>query len=297
MIIDPETNLIKSYTKSNWGGGSVYTKHKMASYFGRLSYNYAERYMFQFTLRRDGSSRFGPNNKWGTFPSFSLGWNATNESFFEKIKDAARLSSLKFRLSWGKNGNENIGDFGYTTLTAQGNNVFFGKTAVKHNGTKADKTANPSLKWEEVEQTDFGIDMNFFNNALTFTVDYFIKKTNGMIITMPIPSYVGETKPIGNVGDMENKGWEFELGYKWHIRDAKFAFKGNASYLKNTLKNLGNDVGYLEYDGIQGFSDAVARVREGFPPSTERDTILEFLTASKRGIVRAGDIHDKGAIE
>lgn len=263
VVIDPETSLIKSYTKSNWGGGGEYTNHTMSSYFGRISYNYAERYMFQATVRRDGSSRFGPNNKWGTFPSFSLGWNVTNEPFFEKVKNAARLNTLKVRFSWGKNGNESIGDFGYTTLTAQGNNVFFGKTAIKHNGTKADKTANPSLKWEESEQTDFGLDFAFFNNALTFTVDYFIKKTNDMIIEMPIPSYVGETKPIGNVGDMENKGVEFELGYKWHIGNARFAFKGNASYLKNTLKNLGNDTGYLEYDGIQGFSSRIARGENG----------------------------------
>ena len=265
VVLDEETGLIKSYTKSNWGGGSEYTEHTMASYFGRLSYNYAERYMFQATLRRDGSSRFGTNNKWGTFPSFSIGWNVTNEPFFQNFKEKANLTNLKVRLSWGKNGNESIGDFGYTTLTAQGNNVFFGKTAQKHNGTKADKTANPNLKWEESEQTDLGIDLGFFNNALTFTADYFIKKTNGMIITMPIPSYVGETKPIGNVGDMENKGFEFELGYKWHIADAHFAIKGNASYLKNTLKNLGNDTGYLSYDGIQGFSDAVARAENGKP--------------------------------
>ena len=265
VIIDPETGLIKSYTTSIWGGGSEYTNHTLASYFGRISYNYAERYMFQATVRRDGSSRFGPNNKWGTFPSFSLGWNVTNEPFFQNFKTKANMSNLKVRFSWGKNGNENIGDFGYTTLTAQGNNVFFGKTAIKNNGTKADKTANPSLKWEESEQTNFGLDLGFFHNALTLSVDYFIKKTNGMIITMPIPSYVGETKPIGNVGDMKNSGVEFELGYKWNIADAHFAIKGNASYLKNELVNLGNDTGYLTYDGIQGFSDAVARAENGKP--------------------------------
>ena len=200
--------------------GAPYVEHRLSSLFGRVSYNYDERYMLQATIRRDGSSRFGPNNKWGTFPSFSLGWNVTNEPFFQKAKEAAKLSNLKVRFSWGKNGNEQIGDFAYTVLTAMGNNVLFGNPVTKQSGSKATAIANPDLKWEESEQTDFGIDLGFFNNKLTFTVDYFIKKTNGMIIAMPIPSYVGENKPLGNVGDMENKGIEFELGYKFNIADA-----------------------------------------------------------------------------
>ena len=167
---------------------------------------------------------------------------------------------------WGKNGNDNIGDFRYTTLTSMGNNVLFGKDAIKFNGSKANGLPNADLKWEESEQTDLGLDFGFFNNALTFTVDYYSKKTNGMLMTMPIPSYVGETKPIGNVGDMENKGVEFELGYKWHIADAKFAVKGNATYLHNELTYIGLDDAYLEYDGIQGISGgSIARGVKGEP--------------------------------
>lgn len=243
--------------------GGPYTEHRMSSMFARLSYNYNERYMIQATIRRDGSSRFGINNKYGTFPSVSVGWNVTNEEFMADTREW--LSNLKVRASWGKNGNDNIAEFGYTSLTAMGNNVLLGKDAIKWNGSKAQRLANPDLKWEESEQTDLGIDLGFFNNALTFSADYYIKKTNGMIITMPIPSYVGETKPLGNVGDMENSGFEFELGYKWNIADAKFAVKGNATYLKNELKNLGNDTGYMDLDGIQGFSGGGTRGSNGQP--------------------------------
>ena len=243
--------------------GAPFVEHRMASLFGRLSYNYDERYMVQATVRRDGSSRFGPNNKYGIFPSFSAGWNVMNESFMEDTRDW--LSNLKIRFSWGKNGNDNIADFGYTSLTAMGNNVLFGKDAIKWNGSKASRLSNPDLKWEESEQTDIGIDLGFFNGALTASIDYYIKKTNGMIIEMPIPSYVGETKPLGNVGDMENKGVEFELGYKWNIGDAHFSVKGNATYLKNTLKNLGNDTGYIDLDGIQGLSGGGTRGSNGQP--------------------------------
>ena len=245
-----------------WGG--PYTEHRVSSLFARMSYNYDERYMVQATIRRDGSSRFGTNNKYGTFPSFSAGWNVMNEDFMKDTKNW--LTNLKLRASWGKNGNDNIGDFAYTTLTATGgtSNYYFGQNATMVYGSKANRLANEDLKWEESEQTNIGLDLGLWNNKLTFSVDYYVKKTNGMIIEMPIPSYVGEARPLANVGDMENSGWEFELGYKWNISDATFAVKGNAAYLKNELKNLGNSDGFLNY-GISQFSDGGTRAENGQP--------------------------------
>jgi TonB-linked SusC/RagA family outer membrane protein len=260
--VNAATGLAADGDRDGWGGPGV--KHTMSSLFARLSYNYGERYMFQGTVRRDGSSRFGSNNKYGTFPSVSLGWNVMNESFLKQTRDW--LNNLKVRFSWGKNGNDNIGDFRYTVLTQGGNNYGFGMAGGEKEVTssKANGLANPDLKWEESEQYDFGVDFGFLNNKLTFTVDWFKKKTNGMLKDMNIPSYVGESKPIGNVGDMENSGIEFELGYKWNIGDAHFAVKGNASYLKNKLKNLGNDTGFLNY-GISQFSDGGTRAENGQP--------------------------------
>ena len=262
--VDADGKLIGTpYAEYNgWGGPNV--EHRLSSLFGRISYNYDEKYMLQATVRRDGSSRFGPENKYGTFPSVSVGWNIMNEKFMEPTQDW--LSNLKFRASWGKNGSDNIDNFLYTVENVMGNNVLFGNPAIKQIGSKASTTANPSIKWEESEQTDFGLDFGFFNQALTLTVDYYIKKTNGMLMTMPIPSYVGESKPVGNVGDMENKGVEFELGYKWNISDARFAVKANATYTKNTLKNLGNESGFIDYDGVQGFTGgSLARGSNGMP--------------------------------
>ena len=176
------------------------------------------------------------------------------------------LSNLKLRASWGKNGIDNIPDFRFSTQTTTGgnNNYYYGKQAAMVYGSKSDHLANEDLRWEESEQTDLGLDFGFFNNQLTFSVDYYVKKTNGMIIQTPIPSYVGEEKPYANVGDMKNSGWEFELGYKWHISDANFSVKGNAAYLKNELKNLGNDTGFLNY-GISQFSDGGTRAENGQP--------------------------------
>jgi TonB-linked SusC/RagA family outer membrane protein len=261
-IRDVNGNITGAIIQKNVYGGP-YVNHTMSSLFGRLSYNYAERYMFQATVRRDGSSRFGANHKYGTFPSASIGWNIMNESFMKQTQDW--LSNLKIRASWGKNGNDNIGDFSYTVNSAMGDNVLFGQKATKFIGSKASGLANPDLKWEESEQTDFGVDLGFFNNALTFTADYYVKKTNGMLMTVPIPSYVGETKPTGNVGSMENKGVEFELGYKWHISDARFSVKANATYTHNELTNLGNDTGYMDVDGINGIAGGGTRAMNGQP--------------------------------
>lgn len=254
------SGLAEKGERDGWGGPS--NPHTLSSMFARLSYNYAERYMFQATVRRDGSSRFGVNNKYATFPSLSLGWNITSEPFMRKAPQW--LSNMKLRASWGKNGNENIDDFRYAVFTSTGNNYIFGKGESVVNGVKANGLSNPDLKWEESEQTDIGLDLGFMDNALTFSVDYYIKKTNGMLMTMAIPSYVGETKPIGNVGKMENSGVEFELGYKFRVSDAQFSIRGNASYLKNKLVNLGNDTGWAAYDSFQSVG-TITRAMNGEP--------------------------------
>lgn len=254
------SGLAEDGDRDGWGGPS--NPHTLSSLFARVSYNYAERYMLQATVRRDGSSRFGSNNKYATFPSFSLGWNATNESFMNNRPDW--LSNIKVRFSWGKNGNENIDDFRYIALTSTGANYIFGSSESVITGVTASGLANENLKWEESEQTDVGIDFGFFNNSLRFTVDYYYKRTNGMLMTMSIPTYVGEELPIGNVGTMENSGVEFELGYKFHIADAEFSINGNASYLKNKLINLGNDTGYANYDTFQGVG-TITRAMNGMP--------------------------------
>lgn len=234
----------------------------LASLFARASYNYDERYMLQVTVRRDGSSRFGANNHYAVFPSFSLGWNLTNEKFMQRRPDW--LTTTKVRLSWGKNGNENIGNFRYTVLTSAGNNAIFGASESVINGVKASGLANPDLRWEESEQLDLGLDFGFFNNALTFTADYYKKTTNGMLMTMNIPSYVGESKPIGNVGKMENSGLEMEIAYKFNVADWNFRVAGNATYLKNKLIEYGNDSGWANLDAFQG-AGTISRAQNGKP--------------------------------
>lgn len=234
---------------------------KLLSYFGRASYDYDGRYMAQVTVRRDGSSRFGANHKWATFPSFSVGWNLTNEKFLEGRPQW--WSNTKIRGSWGKNGNESIGDFAYTVMTNGNNNYYFGPEGSSQTyGSKASGLANPDLKWEESTQTDIGLDLGFFGNSLQFNIDWYKKRTTGMLMTMMIPTYVGETKPIGNVGTMDNTGVEMDLRWAHTFGDWEVNLGGNLSYVKNKLVNLGNSDGWRS-EVSQGTAGDIVRSMNG----------------------------------
>lgn len=234
------------------GWQSVYgyyhsTPYRLASYFARASYNYAEKYMLQATVRRDGSSRFGPNNKWGVFPSLSAGWNIKNE---ELMQNFDFISTMKLRASWGVNGNDSIGDMRYTTTMVGGNNYPFGTGGTENvqNGNKPNGLTNPNIKWEESVQTDLGFDLGFANNSLTLSIDYYTKETRGMLMEMQVPSYAGDSAPIGNVGNMINRGIELDLGYRGSAGELNYSINGNISYNTNELTYLGDESTYLTGD-------------------------------------------------
>ena len=215
--------------------------------------------MLQATVRRDGSSRFGPQNKWAIFPSVSVGWNVTNEAFLDGRPDW--FNYLKLRGSWGMNGNERIGNFAYTSLMNGNQNYYFGSGdhSTMQYGASSARIANPDLIWEESEQIDIGFDARFFNSSIIFGFDYFQKTTNGMLMDQPIPAYVGKGAPLANAGDMENSGYEFELTHKGNFGELKYSVSGNASYLENVLIDMGNESGEQIYEsaGASGVGDFV----------------------------------------
>ena len=231
--------------RNGWGSWNS-IPYRLASYFGRVSYNYDERYMAEVTFRRDGSSRFGDNNKWGNFPSVSAGWNIKNEAFME---NADWLSTLKLRASWGINGNDAIGNFVYAVYMNSGNNYIFGSggngSETVNLGSKPSGLANPDARWEESRQTDIGLDAGFFGNRFTLAVDWYSKKTAGMLLSMPVPSYSGDSAPIGNLGDMVNSGVEFEIGWRDAAGEFKYHISANATWNKNKLTYLGDDSTHL----------------------------------------------------
>ncbi len=241
------------------GGGWETPYHKVSSVFARVIYNYSERYLFTGIIRRDGSSRFGENNKYGYFPSASVGWVTSREAFWPENKV---VTFLKLRGSWGVNGNDNIRDFAYISTVSGGRNYTFGDDNYLI-GYSPDAPANPDLKWEETSQLDLGFEVNLFND-LTLSFDWYNKKTTGMLQQVILPGYVGTGNPMGNVGSMVNKGVELELGYKKQLGPVDLSFNGNVSYLKNEVTDLGT-VDYMTGATFQSSDYEITRTAVGQP--------------------------------
>ena len=218
------------------------TEHRVTSLFSRLTYDFKEKYLFTGIIRRDGSTRFGSNNKYGWFPSFSLGWVPTKEDFF---RDSDILNQLKIRGGYGIVGSDAIGDFRYLSTIGSGRNYTFGNVAAVVIGNSPNAPANPDLKWEETRQTNIGFDARLLNN-LTLTVDLYKKKTIGILQDLRLPGYVGATgNPAANVADMVNKGLDIELGYNKSIGDFNVSANANFSYLENEVTYLGEGIDFL----------------------------------------------------
>lgn len=258
-IADPDDQTV-------YGGTGGFDAQTLASYFGRLSYNYDRKYMFQATIRRDGASTFGPENKWALFPSLSAGWTITEEDFMAERPDW--LENIKFRGSWGKNGNHRIEMFGYTSLMAGNQNYYFGSGdhMEMQYGASPARIPNPHLRWEESEQIDIGMEFLFLEGAIALDADYFQKKTDGMLMEQPIPTYVGFQPPLGNTGEMLNSGYEFTLGYRGETREFSYNFSANATYLENELIDMGNEEGEAIFQtaGAAGIGEFV-KGQNGMP--------------------------------
>lgn len=234
--------------------------HTVSSLFSRLTYNYGEKYLFTGIIRRDGSSRFGPSNKYGYFPSASVGWVATQEDFWP-AKNIVNF--LKFRGSYGVTGNDVLGNFRYLSTVGGGRNYTFGYDNYVI-GYSPDAPANPDLRWEETSQLNFGLEAVLFQNW-NLTFDWFNKKTIGILQTVALPGYAGATGSLyGNVADMENRGVELELGYQNKIGEVNLDFNGNVSYLQNEVTFLGEDKEFLDGGAtLQNSSYAITRTAVG----------------------------------
>lgn len=235
------------------GGASGYS---LLSYFGNLGYNYDDRYLASFTLRHDGSSRFGSNNRFATFPAFSVGWRMSNEKFLESAK--GYLSDLKLRFGWGQTGNQEIGNYvtntRYVTDYGIGDPTWGGLSGTAYDfygvgtgqlasGYKQIQRGNPDLKWETTTQTNIGLDFAFLNNSLYGTAEYYIKNTDDILINPPYLGAIGEGgSKWYNGASMQNKGYELSLGYRGKVKDLTFDVSGNISGYNNKVTKLPADV-------------------------------------------------------
>ncbi len=235
QVIDGGTNAVERELN---GGKSELA---LASYFGRLNYDYKQKYLFSFNLRADGSSRFKGDNRWGVFPSFSGGWRISEEDFF----NSANVNSLKLRASWGQLGNQSIGSW-YPTIAPVGKqNVILGlgsNSQQLYSGYSQTVLGNPNLKWETTSVTNIGVDLGLYKNKIFFTADYFIKNTDGILRTMVLPLSVGMGAPNVNYAEVQNSGVDLDLTYKGKVNDFSYSVAANASFLKNKIQKLSEGV-------------------------------------------------------
>lgn len=253
-------DFLPDSSKMSYSYGSV--PEKLASVFGRIIYNYQEKYLASFTLRRDGSSKFGPNNRYGVFPSASLGWVISREQFF----NVEPISMLKVRASYGINGNDRIDNLQYASRIGVTGIYPFGRpdNHTLYTGQSSVAIPDPNIRWEQSKQFDIGVEISLFGNALTAEIDYFHKTTSDLLMVKTIPIYAGNKPPISNVGEVVNKGFELELNYQQSIGDFKYSVGLNASTLKNEVTKVSDD-GYINGYGWPVRGDIITRMEVGRP--------------------------------
>ncbi|GAB2591970.1 TonB-dependent receptor [Spirosoma areae] len=249
---------------SRVASGSLGT-FSLLSYIGRVTYAFDDKYLLAFNIRRDGSSRFGPRNRYGTFPSASVGWRISQEPF---MKNVAAVSDLKLRASYGQVGNQNIGDFRYlSTLSTQDVEYSLGTGGqAAAPAIVVSNLGNPDIKWETTTQTDLGLDATFLQGKVSLTADYFLRKTTDMLVNVPVPITLGAPGNVitRNAGSMENSGIELALGYRKTTGLWKWSADVNFSTLQNKVTSLGGGAPINQTDGLNaGGNNAGTRTEEG----------------------------------
>ncbi|MFC0603880.1 SusC/RagA family TonB-linked outer membrane protein [Winogradskyella pulchriflava] len=250
----------------NTTGADLSFDSRLLSYFARVQYDYKGKYLLSAVVRRDGSSNFGPENKFGYFPSGSIGWIASDEAFLE---DNNFIDFLKLRASYGILGNDRIGAFRFVSvLDGEGTYVF---DNTLYYGTAAGAVSNPEIKWEKQKTLDFGLDMRFWDNKIDVTLDYFKKRTEDLLVSPPASGIIGvgapgSSTPVINAGIVENKGFEFAIGYSEELSENfKMSIKYNITTLDNNVVSVSQSGGFVPGGNFGIGQDAPSRMEAGHP--------------------------------
>lgn len=284
--LDESLNTLDASSQKNTNGGTEMTR---LSYFGRLQYNYAGKYLFEANVRRDASSRFPKDSRWGTFPAFSAGWRISEEAF---MKNVDWLSNLKLRLGWGKTGNEELksSDLYPAVPTYAYGSYMFGNSL--YSTAYESRLVNDQLKWATVTNYELGIDAGFLNNKLTMELSVYKKKTNDMLLYLPLQGVIGLSAPAQNVGSVENRGFELVLGHNNRIgKDWSYNLSLNMGYNKNEIIDMAGTDGPID-NGNGGTDDTQWNI-EGYGVSSYYGYVADGLFRTeeelKKGPLRTGN--------
>ncbi|MFT2010439.1 TonB-dependent receptor [Pontibacter sp. 13R65] len=224
---------------NNINVGSTFTnesRHTLLSYFGRVQYNFADRYLFSATFRRDGSSRFGSATKWGSFPSASIGWRVSEEAFMDNV---GFVNDFKLRASWGISGNNAIGNYDHIALLTPASYSFGGSAPGLATGFAPVNAPNPNIGWEESNTIDVGFDLGMFENRIFASFDYYTRTNSNLLLRIPVPTASGFGTTLTNIGEVYNQGWELELTTRNTTGAFGWTTNANLSFNRNEVKKLG----------------------------------------------------------
>ncbi|WP_160150053.1 TonB-dependent receptor [Parabacteroides sp. Marseille-P3160] len=231
----PQYTVLNAGSKENQKASGSGTQWILQSYFGRVNYDFASKYLFEANVRYDGSSRFAKGHRWGIFPSFSAGWRISEEAFWDNLRES--VQNLKVRASWGELGNQFnlIGNYPFASFVSYNTYALGG---VATSGAAIDNMGNSLISWETTRTFDLGLDLTFLQNRLNVTADYYIKKTSDILMTLDIPKTVGLVAPVQNAGEVENKGWELSASFQDHIADFRYNVGFTLSDVKNKILDM-----------------------------------------------------------
>lgn len=283
-IIETLNNAIPNSAGVTVTGNTTESNNTLFSYFGRVQYDYKGKYLLSGTLRRDASSKFGKNNRWGTFPSASIGWRISEEAF---LKDVSFIDDLKIRLSWGKSGNNNIGNYSaIPTLTSSGYS-FGGNTPVAANGQVVSGLANPSLKWETSNTWNAGLDGSFLNGRISLTADIYQKKNTDLLLNLPVLAASGFSTSLQNIGAVQNRGLELGLNtVAISKKDFQWTITANIAFNNNKVLSLGADGASIEISSAYSGSNAPFLLQIGQP-------MFSYYVTKTQGILTEADMADE----
>lgn len=317
-FLDPSFSTINGGIGGTFDGSGTRYTYNRASFFGRINYSYAGKYLLQATMRYDGSSKFGKDNRWGTFPSIALGWRISEESFFPKN---TVINNLKLRASWGRLGNENaLGYYGFQSLIYTENWMAYGYVqgtgANPWPGSMAPELANSELQWETTDTKNIGIDFGLLNNKLTGALNYYHNQTSDLLIRKVLAPSAGLVNPIMNVGKIKNTGFEFEVNWNDKIKDLEYNVGLNLSTTRNRVVSLADSEQILKGDGVDYEDHFVNYTQVGKPIGAfylyQIDGIFQneaevqahknskgvvIQPDAKPGDIRFKDIDDNGTID
>lgn len=258
-LTDPDNVYLNMAQDTVWVANGGASHSSLLSTFGRLTYDYQSRYSVTAIVRRDGSSKFGPNNRYGVFPSVGVSWIMSEEGFFPSL---GPIDLVKFRASYGVNGNEEIGDYQFiSTLDKSRGYIFGGGRMI---GASPSYIENADIRWEQSEQINAAFDISGYDNRLTASVDYYIKTTKDLLEVIPIPGHVGNDPPFANVGSVQNQGVEMNVNWRNYENELKYSLGVNATYNQNKMTKIGNEEKVLP-GASWAIAGMVTRAEEGLP--------------------------------